>query len=406
MQKTNPSRRPWFILLSAILIQAGSLGVMVNLSGVLFSGIVADMGFRTGDLSVYYTIKALTSAITVGPVAHLFMKKRSRYLIPLLGACLSISFIAMSRFSVLWQWYLSAIFGGIGSCWIFVVVPITLHNWFKSQTGLITGLSLAASGVASAILAPVFSALIAASGWRSAALLMGIIGIASICLPGLFFVPTPEQIGCVPYKKESPKKKKADRSPITTSTLVPNWVFPVSLITMLGASAMCQFNNQAPLFARDAGYTLEFGGTLVSAIMIGNLLGKLLFGFITDRLGVFRAARWLIYCTTASMLIFWCFAQQKTALIIGAALFGGTFALSTLLPSLLYLHLYGVAHYQKPLSRMQTFNWITMSLSGVIFPYLYDWTGSFLPVFIFGLAIFIPSIAIMFSFEHRTKKTA
>ena len=46
----------WLILIAAICIQGGIIGILVNCTGVIFSAIIKDLGFRSGDLSIYYTI--------------------------------------------------------------------------------------------------------------------------------------------------------------------------------------------------------------------------------------------------------------------------------------------------------------------------------------------------------------
>ena len=69
----------WLVLASLIMIFAGMSGILSNTLGVFFSAMVEDMGFRTGDLSVYYMIKSLVGAAAVTAVTRLFVEKNGKH---------------------------------------------------------------------------------------------------------------------------------------------------------------------------------------------------------------------------------------------------------------------------------------------------------------------------------------
>ena len=52
-EKSNKIHYAWWILVAAVAIQGGIIGIMVNCTGVIFSAIIEDLGFRSGDLSIY-----------------------------------------------------------------------------------------------------------------------------------------------------------------------------------------------------------------------------------------------------------------------------------------------------------------------------------------------------------------
>ncbi|MBR2668747.1 MAG: hypothetical protein IKE36_03010, partial [Solobacterium sp.] len=54
---------PWKIVIAAMLIQGGAMGAVANTQGILFSAIIRDLGFRAGDLSLYYLIRSIVSAL-------------------------------------------------------------------------------------------------------------------------------------------------------------------------------------------------------------------------------------------------------------------------------------------------------------------------------------------------------
>ncbi|MBO5491757.1 MAG: hypothetical protein J5974_00345 [Pyramidobacter sp.] len=56
---------PYKVVIAAMGVLGGAMGVIINTNGILFAAVIRDMGFRAGDLSVYYTILYLVSALSV-----------------------------------------------------------------------------------------------------------------------------------------------------------------------------------------------------------------------------------------------------------------------------------------------------------------------------------------------------
>ena len=107
MTKATASPKVWAVLAGMVLIQAGMMGVIINCTGIVFSAVLEDCGFRAGDLSVYYTIRSLASAAAVGVTSRLFFRYGGKAVMAALGAILALSFGSMYFFDSLWQWYLS-----------------------------------------------------------------------------------------------------------------------------------------------------------------------------------------------------------------------------------------------------------------------------------------------------------
>lgn len=156
-----------------MLLQAGLMGIVVNPNGILFAAICKDLGLRAGDLSLYYMIRSLTAAFTVGITTKLVFQRRINLVMAFLGSLFALSVAAMACFNSLWQWYLAAVFSGIGMSWSPAVIPLIINNWFKKHNGSIIGITMASSGVVGILYSPMLSRFIEGFGWRQAALLCG-----------------------------------------------------------------------------------------------------------------------------------------------------------------------------------------------------------------------------------------
>lgn len=365
-----------------ILIQAGMMGVLINCTGIVFSAVLEDCGFRAGDLSVYYTIRSLASAAAVGITSRLFFRFGGRAVMAALGAMLALSFGSMYFFNSLWQWYLSGIFAGIGMSCIMVVMPVVLNNWFKAHNGLIIGLAMSSSGIAGAVFSPLCSALVTALGWRMAAVVTACIGGVLIVVPSLLLIAVAPDGAA---QSSAPRPDRTSDAPAAPA--VPGWVFPACLVALIGAGCLTQFNNQLPTFTLSAGYPLSVGAALTSLAMSGNVAGKLCMGALSDRIGIYRAIRAVLAAVGAVMVLFLLGKQYPPILYLGSLIYGTVYALATTMPSLLLLDLYGKAGYQGKVSSLQAVSGLVFAFASSGFPYLYDLTGSFDIVFVLGACL-------------------
>ena len=112
---------------------------------------------------------------------------------------------------------------------------------------------------------------------------------------------------------------------------------------------------------------------------IGNITGKVAVGIAIDRLGSYRAGLLLALSLLASFLIFRAVPGTFAALCVAGVLFGGCYSVGSVLLPQLSLLIWGRDRYRPYVSRLSAFNSIAASVTGALFPYLYDFTGSWSP---------------------------
>lgn len=172
-----------FVVVALLALQGGFIGMLVNCTGILLSAVMADMGFTAGKISLYYTVRALAQAATVGFTAKCFFEKNQKLTISVMGVLSGLSFILMYFYNDLWQWYISGALNGVGMSCVLVVIPVVINNWFKKKNGLIIGifkgvLRFVCNGFRPGSLKMDF-----AYGWRKAAVILCVTGaLLSLCL--------------------------------------------------------------------------------------------------------------------------------------------------------------------------------------------------------------------------------
>ena len=181
MLKTNGKiHHAWFILLVCLGIMGGLVGILLNCTGIIFTEIIKEFGFRTGDLSIYYSIRSMVRALALGAVSGMFFKKKSKRVLIGITAITCIAYMSMGLYTQLWQWYISAVFIGIGTSYTGMAISVLLANWFATKKGLVMGLAMSASGVLGAVVSPMCSTLIESIGWRGACVAMGLLTMVAL----------------------------------------------------------------------------------------------------------------------------------------------------------------------------------------------------------------------------------
>ena len=67
------------VLIGACLFQCAMIGVLINCTGVLFAQIRHEFGFTMSKVSVYNTLKSVTSALAAASVTAFFFKSNKAY---------------------------------------------------------------------------------------------------------------------------------------------------------------------------------------------------------------------------------------------------------------------------------------------------------------------------------------
>ena len=388
-----------------ILIQGGATGILTNCLGVIFSAVLSDLGFRAGDLSLYYTIRSLTSAVAVVFTVKLFFRKNTRLVMVILGLLMVSSYGAMAFFHSLWQWYLAAVLFGIGMSCNMVVIPVVINNWFRVKNGAVIGVTMASSGVCGAIFSPLCSSLISMYGWRSTVLILAGISSVMILLPSMLLLyADPADRGDLPYGES------ADRGTVRADEIEvpqpPSYIFGVCVLTIMLSGSLIQFNSQLPTFAQSIGYPLSVGAMFTSLSMIGNLAGKVISGVLTDRIGVYMTG-FLFFISVSIGMLGYLFGTGNVAVLeVSSALYGMQYAVSMTLPSLLFLDLYGRMTYKDKLSRMQLINGLASACISAAFPYIYDLTGSYAPVFVMAIVFELIGFSVFLYLLRYTRRRA
>lgn len=323
----------WVIVAVCTLMLAVHAGIQYSF-GVFFKTLNAEFGSSRAAVSgVYstYTIVHGIFAILMGWLADRFGPARIAafcYFLVGLGLILSI------KINAFWQLYVTyGLLVGVGLSASFAISTGTTARWFVKHRGLALGIVSSGVGLGTLTMLPAAERLITSFGWRVTYLIMGIAAWAVMISNALVLRRDPHQYrsraldadvaslrpitNCRERQQDtSPEIGMTLRSAMRSSTL---WV--VMAIFLLFNFCLQMIMVHLVNYATDLGIAPLVAATLVSTIGIGSIVGRLVMGLGSDKIGSNNAA--VICCAILVISLLWLLlARQLWMFYVFAVIFG------------------------------------------------------------------------------------
>ena len=176
---------------------------------------------------------------------------------------------------------------GMSCSW--VPCNATVVRWFVVRRGLATAIATSGGSLANILVPPIAALLVDAYGWRVAIVGMSIFGGVCMLLSSLALERDPESIGQVPDGSPMSSRHTTEDgltgvSPAEAWRSVTYWqIFGMYALTFV--AVFIPFVHLVQ-FAQSLGASLQTASTVISAIGIGGLVGRLVMGPISDRIGL------------------------------------------------------------------------------------------------------------------------
>ena len=259
----------------------------------------ASLGWGRGQVMAGFTLFYLMVGLASPIVGRFVDRYGVRPVIPVGAALMGLGFVLVSRMSELYLFYLGYVIIGVGAAAMSLVpCSAVISNWFKRKRGTAVGLMAGGIGAGGVVMAPFVGYMLSHFDWRAAYLSMGIL-IAAVAIPlSLGVIRTrPADMGLYPDGDRAPVGEPADETleggekngfALKQALMTPTfWLIAV-------AFAMSNFANMGTIqaaapFLEDIGCPTATAATVIGAIGLGSGVGKVLFGWLCDRIRANRA---------------------------------------------------------------------------------------------------------------------
>ena len=260
--------------------------------GVFFKPLVAEFGWTRAATSLARSIVQAIHGL-LNPLVGLTSDRWGpRILIVVCGVGVGIGFALMSRVTELWQLYLyyGVIIGVFTS---FAWVPLTsiVTRWFAVNRGLVVGITATGVGLGSVVMAPLAQALISSFSWRMSFLIIGCLAV-SIITPLSIFLKSPglDRNALRHYDGKTEDGSKVIEAHSRPS-LNPSQAWRTKCFWLLGAMHFVNLACTQMVMvhivphATDQGIPPMPAAAILSLIGMSSIIGRVSFGFISDRIG-------------------------------------------------------------------------------------------------------------------------
>lgn len=392
----------WFLLFGLCIMVGLGRGGLNNSGGLFLTPVTEDLGISYGNLSIYFSIASIVTMLFL-PIAGKLIAKYDVRLVMIVATVLQGgAFAAFGLMSSVWGWYILAIPLATGSIFItLMAAPVLINSWFKKNNGLAMGIVIAASSGIGAIIQPFIGSGIGASGWRTTYIVTGLGVVVVSVIIILLLIRKPADKNMLPYGAsesavgDSSENKEEVVEGILISDARKTSSFYGLILFFFIITSIGSFSMHIPSYAQDLGHDVAFAGGLLSTFMIGMLFGALAFGFLSDRIGARNTALIAMVLGIVSIILLIFFSGTTAILSLAVGIFGFVSASTGTLGPVLTSSVFGIKNYSEIYSNVSLGLAVAGIISLPIYGYIFEFTGSFVPVLYLLMGMMIVGIVAL-----------
>jgi MFS transporter, OFA family, oxalate/formate antiporter len=268
----------WVVLIALFFIYLASNGFGFNTLPLWYPSLTTEFNLAKGQIQQAPTIMLVLVAF-MSPIFGFMLDKWNPKTMMLIGVIgLSILFLGFSKISSFDELKLFYALYAVFLCFGGILTSMYLINkWFSKYRGIAVGIFLNASSLGAAIFSKWGGGLIATKGWREAEWTMALVMAGLLILPWIFIrnnAKTEESTSFLSNNLQNVSLKDAAKTPsfyillLITGTL---WYCINGLL----------FNKDT--YLNDLQKTVEERASFASLFFLCGLLGKIFFGFLSDK---------------------------------------------------------------------------------------------------------------------------
>ena len=319
----------WVIVGLAFVVQFVAAGALFQCFPVFLLPLADEFGLGRAQAALP-PVAMMTAGIVISPIIGVAVSRFPIRNVMLVGAlAMSLGFLWLSQATAYWQILLGygiagpTALGALGaiSCNTLIV------NWFERRRAFALGVAMIGMSISGAVVIPIASWGVEEWGWRAVYQFFAIEGLALMPLIGWLVVSRPEDMGLAADGEAGPaervladNKEEAEPSSVASLLAAPTlWLIGATCgLAFFGALSIL---NHGIAFAVDRGIDPMRAAGLLSMMSIGAASGKLVFGWLSDRLGEKAALAIALALEFIGFLGLWGLTDYASLVAIGA-LFG------------------------------------------------------------------------------------
>ena len=397
---TADSRYAWTRLMVTLALMTIGSGAMWVIPVVL-PAVQAEFGVARADASLPYT--AMMIGFGVGGIWMGRLADRRGVMWPtMVGAAgLALGFFAAGVSGGIISFSLAhgVLLGVFGASAMFAPLVADTSLWFVRRRGIAVGICASGNYLAGAIWPPVVQQLVAAHGWRTTYLVLGV--FCALTLPLLALALRPRPPAAVAAPAATLRGAQPSNRPFGLSLNQAQVMLCIAATACCVAMAMPQVHIVA--YCGDLGYGAARGAEMLSLMLACGIVSRLVSGAICDRIGGLRTLLLGSALQGLALLLYIPF-DSLVSLYIVSALFG--LFQGGIVPSyaIIVREHFPPAEAGARVGTVIMFTLFGMALGGWMSGKVFDLTGSYHAAFINGIVWNLMNLSVALFLLLRTSR--
>ena len=365
----------WRRLAVAVLIGTiGSIGMWSFV--VALPAVQAGFGATRGEASMPYTLTML--GFGFGGVLMGRLADRFGIVAPLLlgASSLSLGYMAGSQAPSLTLYSLAQLMVGFGASASFAPIMADMSHWFVKRRGIAVTIASSGNYLAGTVWPPVLQNAIAAEGWRTTHLAVGVFCLCTL-IPLAFLL-----------RRRVPVDARANIAPTSRhGALAVSQNALLALLVVAGVAccvAMAMPQVHLVAYCADLGYGPARGAEMLSLMLGFGILSRLISGIVADRIGGLRTLMLGSFLQGLALCLYAIFDGLASLYVI-SAMFGLFQGGIVPMYAVIVREFFPSSKAGGTLGIIIMATLVGMALGGWMSGYVYDLTGSYQMAFLNGL---------------------
>lgn len=322
-----------------------------------------EFGWLRSETSLTFTISmcALCLGLMVGGQIN---KKSNKPVLTLClaGALILVGFFITSNAELLIQFYIFyGAFSGFGTGLAYVEIISIGSRMIPGKQGLVSGVLMMCFGLGGLVFGTICSAAMAAVGWRSVFRVIGLVFGVIVTIEGLVLRTE--------TKQKQTEVNTEELEGLTTFNMIrrKDFIIIYMWLILLSASGLAIMGHIASC-SLDMGASISLAALITGLVTMCNGLGRVLYGFIFDRLSVEITVLLinLTFVIASLLLAVAVMIDNMVFMVAGSVLIGISFGGAPSASSVIVLKKYGEKYFSSNFGAVST----QVMVAAIIGPYI------------------------------------
>lgn len=397
----------WFITAGCFIVMFYALGLGFNCISLFLNPLMESINVSNtlrSSITIFYQGGSVLALLVVGNIINKYGVRKTIFVS---GICMALGYMLLAFTKSIFACYVATLIIGIGyGAGAIVPCSLLITTWFEEKRGFALGIATCGSGVATIFFPSIIEKMISSWSVQRAFIAQGMMIMVLVVVAFLILRDSPAEKKLKPYGLKGEKKEEIGKEEITLRQAVkkPEFILMSIAIIALGIIISPVVTHISPIVSQ-SGYGSKIAAGAVSTYGIAMILGKPLYGTITDKVETLKSNIYIYSFLTIAMIA-GCLLGSNVAIAFGFAILfgiGGAPIITVGLP-LWTSEMFG----KKSMGSLFAMLKLCSSLGGTIGATLpgiiIDWTGTYHALFVIYIVLIICSFCIMQYLFIRKKK--